>query len=387
MARAGGGMAAPFWALRCCRCRLFQVQQVGAGRAGPGSGLRAGTDPLCALLGQAEREVELQRVRPAAGGAEGLWPRVRPRLSAPRPEIKLAAGCVEESVNDSKNVAAQREDSSLQQEGRAEVSRWSKYLDKDSEGQEDGEDEAGMERQQFCSRRKNTVEEQRKQQNFLSSDVQDYAEENGAFQLAYGAKKRKKCVVAVADQDDGDAVSGDSMVPAVCESVAPEENTQTPTACTKPSKWEEFLSCSDSCSKNAARVTLSPQEGSGRLELHSTTAADDGVASRCLEQAGRALPPGTGFEFKKHVANTERLALKLLGTSSSCSVEDDVLFGEPQSQLIRAGSGVSGPTAGRCCLESMRRANALVNCNTGPNPSSVSCEHLFCTGEEFDDDL
>lgn len=199
--------------------------------------------------------------------------------------------------------------------------------------------------------------------------------------------QRKKCVVAVADQDDGDAVSGDSMVPAVCESVAPEENTQTPTACTKPSKWEEFLSCSDSCSKNAARVTLSPQEGSGRLELHSTTAAEDGVASRCLEQAGRALPPGTGFEFKKHVANTERLALKLPGTSSSCSVEDDVLFGEPQSQLVRAGSGVSGPTAGRCCLESMRRANALVNCNTGPNPSSVSCEHLFCTGEEFDDDL
>lgn len=45
MARAGGGMAPTFWALRCCSCRLFQVQQVGAGRAGPGSGLRAGTDP------------------------------------------------------------------------------------------------------------------------------------------------------------------------------------------------------------------------------------------------------------------------------------------------------------------------------------------------------
>ncbi|XP_063205230.1 MRN complex-interacting protein isoform X3 [Chroicocephalus ridibundus] len=380
MARAGGGMAAPFWALRCCRCRLFQVQQ--AKRSGKWS---------CSVCGQQ------QAVQKVYG--QGSGPDCRhhvQKLNLLQGEAEEAIGwtsrCVEESVNDSKNVAAQREDSSLQQEGRAEVSRWSKYLDKDSEGQEDGEDEAGMERQQFCSRRKNTVEEQRKQQNFLSSDVQDYAEENGAFQLAYGAKKvktfeRKKCVVAVADQDDGDAVSGDSMVPAVCESVAPEENTQTPTACTKPSKWEEFLSCSDSCSKNAARVTLSPQEGSGRLELHSTTAADDGVASRCLEQAGRALPPGTGFEFKKHVANTERLALKLLGTSSSCSVEDDVLFGEPQSQLIRAGSGVSGPTAGRCCLESMRRANALVNCNTGPNPSSVSCEHLFCTGEEFDDDL
>ncbi|NXG90408.1 MRNIP protein, partial [Stercorarius parasiticus] len=301
--------------------------------------------------------------------------------------IGWTSRCVEESVNDSKNVAAQHEDSLLQQEGRAEVSRWSKYLDKDSEGQEDGEDEAGTERQQFCSRRKNTVEEQRYRKNFFFfCDVQDYAEENGAFQLAYRAKKRKKCVVAVADQDDDDAVSGDSVVPAVCESVAPEENTQIPTACTKPSKWEKFLSCSDSYSKNAARVTLSPQEGSGRLGLHSTTAADGGVASRCLEQAGRTLPPVTGFEFKKHVASTERLALKLPGTSSSHSVEDDVLFREPQSQLIRAGSGVSGTTAERCCLESMR-ANTLVDCNTGPKPSSVSCEHLFCTGEEFDDDL
>ncbi|NXS50202.1 MRNIP protein, partial [Balaeniceps rex] len=295
--------------------------------------------------------------------------------------IDWTSRCVEESVNDSKNIAAQREDSSVQQEGRAEVSRWSKYLDKDSEDQEDGEEAAGTERQQFCSQRKNTVEEQRKhQKSFLSSDVQEYAEENGVFQLAYRAKKRKKCLVAVPDQDDGDAVFGDSVVPAVCESVVPEENTQTPTACTKPSKWEKFLSCSDSYSENAARVTLSPQEGSGRLRLHST-AADVGMASRCSEQAGRTLPRGAGFEFKKCVASTEWLASKLPGTvvpSTSCSVEEDVLFREPQSQMKRAGSGV---------LETMRRVNTLVNCNTEPKPSSVSCEHLFCTGEEFDDDL
>ncbi|KFV55787.1 hypothetical protein N328_06596, partial [Gavia stellata] len=246
--------------------------------------------------------------------------------------------CVEESVNDSQNIAAHREDSSVQQEGKAEVSRWSKYLDKDSEDQEDGEEEADTERQQFCSRRKNTVEEQRKhQKSFLSSDVQEYAEENGVFQLAYQAKKRKRCLVAVPDQDDGSAVSGDSMVPAVCESVAPEENTQTPTACTKPSKWEKFLSCSDSYSKNAARVTLSPQEGSGRLGRHSTAAADAGMASRCSEQAGRTLPQGTGFEFKKCVPSPEHLASKLPCTtvlSTTCSVEEEVLFKEPQSQLI-----------------------------------------------------
>ncbi|XP_010073011.1 PREDICTED: UPF0544 protein C5orf45 homolog, partial [Pterocles gutturalis] len=251
--------------------------------------------------------------------------------------------CIEESVNDSKNTGLQHEDSLVQQEGRPEVSRWSKYLDKDSEDQEDGEEETDTERQQFCSWRKNTVEKRRKQpKRFLSSDAQEYAEENGAFQLAYRTKKvktseGKKCLVAVADQDDGDAVSGESTVPAVCESTVPVENTQTPTASTKSSKWEKFL-------------TLSPQEGSGRLGLHSTAA----------------------------------LASKL--SSTSCSVEEDALFKEPQSQLIRAGS-VLETASGRCCWESPRRASALVNSNMGPKPSSVSCKHLFCTGEEFDDDL
>ncbi|KFV07941.1 hypothetical protein N339_07972, partial [Pterocles gutturalis] len=228
--------------------------------------------------------------------------------------------CIEESVNDSKNTGLQHEDSLVQQEGRPEVSRWSKYLDKDSEDQEDGEEETDTERQQFCSWRKNTVEKRRKQpKRFLSSDAQEYAEENGAFQLAYRTKKGKKCLVAVADQDDGDAVSGESTVPAVCESTVPVENTQTPTASTKSSKWEKFL-------------TLSPQEGSGRLGLHSTAAADTGVARGCSEQAGRTLPEGIGFEFKKHVASTEQLASKL--SSTSCSVEEDALFKEPQSQLI-----------------------------------------------------
>ncbi|XP_050760993.1 MRN complex-interacting protein isoform X2 [Gymnogyps californianus] len=372
-------MAQRFWALRCCSCRLFQVQQ--AKRSGKWS---------CSVCGQR------QAVQKVYGQGSGLDCRHHvQKLNLLQGEAEEAIGwtsrCIEDSVNDRKNTAAQREDSSIQQEGRAEVSRWSKYLDEDSEDQADGEEEAGTERQQFCSRRKNTMEEQRKhQKSFLSSDVQGYAEENGVFQLAYQAKKRKKCVVAVHDQDDGDAVSGDSMVSAVCESVVPEENMQTPTACTEPSKWEKFLSCSDSYSENAARVTLSPQEGSGRLGLHSTTAADAGVASRCSEQAGRTLPPGRGFQFKKCVASTEQLASKLPGTMvprTSCSVEEDMFFKEPQSQSIRAGSGGVETTAGRCCLASVRRANTLVNCNAGPKPSNISCEHLFCTGDEFDDDL
>lgn len=202
--------------------------------------------------------------------------------------------------------------------------------------------------------------------------------------------QRKKCLVAVPAQDDGDAVSGVSVVPAASESVVPEENTQTPVACTKPSKWEKFLSCSGNYSEDAARVTLSPQEGSGRLGLHSTTAADAGVTSRCSEKVGKTLPQGTGFEFRKCVASTEQLVSELPGPmvpSINHSVEKNV-FKEAQSQqLIRAGAGVLETTARRCCLDSPRRTNTLGNWSTSPKPSSASCEPLFCTGEEFDDDL
>lgn len=200
--------------------------------------------------------------------------------------------------------------------------------------------------------------------------------------------QRRTCEVAVPDADDGGAGSGDRVVLAVCESTVPEENTQTPTACTKPSKWEKFLTCSDNYSGNAARVALSPQEGSGMLGLRSTTAAD-AVATGCSEQAVRSFLPGTGCQFKKCVGSTEQLASKLSGStgpSISCSVEDEP-FKEPQSQVLRAGSGVAETTAGTCCLDSTRRANTVVNGNTGRKPSSMSCESLFCTGEEFDDDL
>lgn len=47
------------------------------------------------------------------------------------------------------------------QGGRTEVSRWSKYLDKGSEDQEEGEEEGSTEWQQFSSQRKNAVEERR----------------------------------------------------------------------------------------------------------------------------------------------------------------------------------------------------------------------------------
>lgn len=186
------------------------------------------------------------------------------------------------------------------------------------------------------------------------------------------------------DRDDGDAVSEDRAVPAVCESVVPTETTQTPSACIKPSKWDKFLSYSDSSSHHAARATLSPQEGSGKLRLHSTAAAD--VASRCSEQPGRALTPGTSFQFKKSGVSTQQLASNLPGTlvpSTSCSVEEDALFKEPQSQLLRAGPGGVESTAGRCT----RRANTFVNSNSRPKLSNVSCKQFFCIGDEFDDDL
>ncbi|NXR50082.1 MRNIP protein, partial [Hippolais icterina] len=284
--------------------------------------------------------------------------------------------CVEDSVNDSKNRAAQHEDSSVQQEGRTEGSRWSKYLDQEGEDQEDDEEEAALERQQFCSQRKNTVGEQRKHPKcFLSSDVPEHAEESGVSQRVCQAKKHKKCFVAVPDGHDGDAGSGGSVIPAVCQSVVPEENTQPPTACTKPSKWAKFLSSSENSTENAA-VTMALQEGSGGVGLDSTAAGGAWV-----EQGRRTLPQGTSFEFKKCVATTEDLASRV---PSSSSVED--VLREPHSQVLRVGSA-AGTTAGRCCLDTTGRVKTLVNSNPGPKLSNTSCEQLFCTGEEFDEDF
>nr|XP_054498959.1 MRN complex-interacting protein [Agelaius phoeniceus] len=364
-------MAQQFWVLRCCCCRRFQGQQ--AKRSGRWS---------CSVCGQR------QAVQKVYGQGSGLECRRHvQKLNLLQGEAEEALGwtswCVEDSVNDSKNRAAQHEDSSVQQEGRTEGSRWSKYLDQESEDQD--EEEAALGRQQFCSQRKNTVGEQRKHpKRFLSSDVPEHAEESGVSQLVYQAKKVKtteckKSFVAVPDGHDGNAGSGGSVVPAVCETVVSEENTQPPTACTKPSKWGKFLSSSDSSSENAAAVTMALQEGRGGVGLDSTAA---GGAWRCSGQAGRTLPQGTGFKFKKSVASTEDLASTL--PSSRCSVED--VLREPHKQVLRVGSAAEN-TAGRCCLATTGRPNTLVKSNPGPKLSNISCEQLFCTGEEFDDDL
>ncbi|XP_064243757.1 MRN complex-interacting protein [Passer domesticus] len=364
-------MAQRFWVLRCCSCRRFQGQQ--AKRSGRWS---------CSVCGQR------QAVQKVYGQGSGLECRRHvQKLNLLQGEAEEALGwtswCVEDSVNDSKNRAAQHEDSSVQQEGRTEGSRWSKYLDQESEDQED-EEEAALERQQFCSQRKNTVGERRKHpKRFLSSAAPEHAEESGASQLVYQAKKVKtteckKGFVAVPDGHDGDAGSGGSVVPAVCETVVPEENTQPPTACTKPSKWGKFLSVSDSSSENAAAVPMALQD-SGGLGLDSTAA---GGAWRCSEWVGRTLPQDAGFEFKKCVASTEDLASSL--ASSRWPVED--VLREPPSQVLRVGS-VADTTAGRCCLDTTGRANTLVNSSPRPKLSNISREQLFCTGEEFDDDL
>ncbi|KAM4892706.1 MRN complex-interacting protein [Sylvia borin] len=366
-------MAQQFWVLRCCCCRRFQGQQAKRSRRWS-----------CSVCGQR------QAVQKVYGQGSGLECRRHvQKLNLLQGEAEEALGwtswCVEDSVSDSKNRAAQHEDSSVQQEGRTECSRWSKYLDQESEDQEDDEEAAALERQQFCSQRKNTVGEQRKHlKHFLSSDVPEHAEESGVSQLVSQAKRvktteLKKCFAAVPDGCDGDAGSGGSVVPAVCESVVPEENTQPQTACTKPSKWAKFLSLSDSSSENAAAVPMALQEGSGGVGLDSTTA---GGAWRCSGQAGRTLPQGTGFEFKKCVANTEDLASRL--PSSRCSAED--VLREPHRQVLRVGSA-AGTTPGGCCLDSPGKVNTLGNSNPGPKLGSAFCEQLFCTDEEFDDDL
>lgn len=282
---------------------------------------------------------------------------------------------IEECENDNRSAAVLRENNLVQQGGRTEVSRWSKYLDKGSEDQEEGEEEGSTERQQFCSQRKNAVEERRKKQkSFLYSDVQENSEEDGAFQLANQAKKHKKCSTAVPDEDD---VSADSVVPTVFESIVPQQNNQPPAACTKPSKWEKYLSYSNNCSENAVLATLSPQDGSGRLGPHSTTAVS--MATTHLEQAQSALPLATDFECKKCIASTEHLALKQPGSvlpSISCSGEKDALAKEPQSQVLWAGAGDFNSGSRPPAPTHMR-----------PKPHTTSCERLFCTGDDFDDDF
>ncbi|KAM8798853.1 MRN complex-interacting protein [Eudromia elegans] len=204
-------MAPRFWVLRCCGCRLFQVQQ--AKRSGKWS---------CAVCGQK------QTVQKVYGEGSALDCRLHvQKLNLLQGEVEEARSwtprCVEDSVDINKNTAVESEGRSLvQQEGKAEVSRWSKYLDKSNESQEDEVDEESRERQQFCSWTKNAVEGQRKHQNsFPYTGVQELPEENGAFQTANQAKKvkiseRKQCSLAVLNQGDGAAGCGDRMIPASC---------------------------------------------------------------------------------------------------------------------------------------------------------------------------
>ncbi|XP_015731159.1 MRN complex-interacting protein isoform X2 [Coturnix japonica] len=359
-------MAAPCWVLRCCSCRRFQAQQAKRSRKWSCSvcGQRQALHKLYGQGSGRDCRLHVQKLNLLQGDAEEAAAR--------------SARYTEECENDNRNAAVLHENSLVQQGERTEISRWSKYLDKGSEDQEEGEEEGSTARQQFCSQRKNAVEERRqKQKSFLYSDFQENSEEDGAFQLLYQAKKCKKCSTEVPDEGDGDAVSADSVVPAVFESIVPQQNSQPPAACTKPSKWEKYLSCSNNCSENAVMATLSPQDGSGRLGPHSTTAVS--MATTHLEQAQSALPLGTDFERKKCIPSTEQLALKLPGSvqpSISCSGEKDALAKEPPSQLLWAG-------AGDFSTGSRPPAPTLVR----PKPHTSSCERLFCTGDDFDDDF
>ncbi|NXA32208.1 MRNIP protein, partial [Eudromia elegans] len=302
--------------------------------------------------------------------------------------------CVEDSVDINKNTAVESEGRSLvQQVGKAEVSRWSKYLDKSNESQEDEVDEESRERQQFCSWTKNAVEGQRKHQNsFPYTGVQELPEENGAFQTANQAKKRKQCSLAVLNQGDGAAGCGDRMIPASCETAVPQGNTQAPAPSIKPSKWEKFLSFSDNCSETTAKVTLPPQEGSRKLGPPST-AADIFMAGKYSRQAGHFLLPGLGDrEIKECLATTEQFASKLPGTTVPGTSSEDVLFKEPQGPLIRAGSAALDSTAGRgsealTVMSVCPPAPTLVLSPLRLKPGSTSHKFLFCTGEEFDDNL
>ncbi|NWX83595.1 MRNIP protein, partial [Nothoprocta pentlandii] len=276
--------------------------------------------------------------------------------------------CVEDSVDANKNSAVESEGRSLlQQVGKAEVSRWSKYLDESNETQDD--DEESGERQEFCSWRMNTVEGQRYRKK-----------------IAFSRKQRS---LAVPQQGDGAAGCGDRMIPAACESAVPEGSTQAPAAPIKPSKWEKFLSFSENCGETPAKVTLPPQEGSRKLGP-PTTAADIFMASNYSRQAGNFLPRGLDdTEFKKCLSSTEHQASEAPGTTLPGTCSEQVLLKEPRGPLI-------GPVRS-AALESIAGRGpgahtALPMCPPPPTlilspPRSTSHKSLFCTGEEFDDNL
>ncbi|XP_019361705.1 PREDICTED: UPF0544 protein C5orf45 homolog [Gavialis gangeticus] len=401
-------MAERFQVLRCCSCRAFQVQQVKRSRCWS-----------CAVCG--ERQALL---RDYGRGCAADCRRHVQKLNRLRGEAeqaaRAAARCIEESVDDKKYTAVEPEGSLGWQEQEVEVrpfvSRWNKYLDKGSEDVEE-EEELHSNRQQLCSHQ-NCVQEQRKRSSsFHSSDAQEHCEENRACGLTYQAKKVKafesrKTSVAVTEQDHEDVLCDGIVVPAPNRPLVSEEaSSRVRSSHVTASKWKTFLSSTSDYIEDKDKTTLTAH----KLEPLKATAADFPTSGGYAQWEEESLTPDAVAQIKNSFNNNKctaqqhaskphsTAATKHVKTAFNVSNEaaGDMTCGNCEDHLMGAGSAVAERNKERLCMVDSTvmpagklskasvtpSAGSFVSCSVVSNPLTTPHNGLFCTGDDFDDDL
>ncbi|XP_075756638.1 MRN complex-interacting protein [Pelodiscus sinensis] len=392
-------MGPRFQVLRCVSCGTFQVHQVIKNKKWS-----------CKVCGEKQ---SLLKVYGQGSGSDCR--RHVQKLNLLRAGTEVAAKgtswCVEELVHDDKeNTTIPQEENLCWQEQELEfsplVSRWNKYLDKDSEDQE----EECTDKEQLYSPKRNIVAEQRKRKSsFHHNDAQECLEEKEVYGLTYQAKKVKtfenrKDFTAVAERDSGDYVCNQVVVPAI---------TLAQSSDVIVSKWEKFILSPNSY--NNGNTILATQKSSWKLERQNATAGNFLMSDGYPEQKENSVSLGTGAQTEKNFTNNkhtaQKCATKLHSTTLAASVQTafdishastgDVLSGKYKDHLIRAGSHVAEKNEGRLCLAcTVVPANCLSkNAVTfasiepsagnrgGPQILAAPNSSLFCTDDDFDDDL
>ncbi|XP_059568893.1 MRN complex-interacting protein isoform X2 [Alligator mississippiensis] len=395
-------MAERFQVLRCCSCRTFQVKR--------------SRRWSCAVCG--ERQALL---RDHGRGCAADCRRHVQKLNRLRGEAEQAARaparCVEESVDDKKYTAVEPEGSSGWQEQKVEVrpfvSRWNKYLDKGGEDVEE-EEELHPNRPQLRSHQ-DCVQEQRKHSSsFHSSDAQ---EENRACGLTYQAKKVKafesrKTSVAVTEQGHEDVLCDGIVVPVPSRPLVSEAASSSVRSChITASKWKTFLSSAGNYIEDKDEATLTAQ----KLEPLKATAADFPTSGGYAQWEEESLSPDAGAQirncFTNNTCTAQQRASKPHSTTATKHVQTafnvssdaagDMTCGKCEDHLMGAGSAVAERNKERLCMVDgtlmpasrlskacvAPSAGSFVSCNVVSNPLTTPHHGLFCTGDDFDDDL
>ncbi|XP_050817573.1 MRN complex-interacting protein [Gopherus flavomarginatus] len=401
-------MGQRFQVLRCFSCGTFQVHQVKKSRKWS-----------CKVCG------EKQMLLKAYGQGSGSDCRRHvQKLNLLRAGMEVAAEgtswCIEEPVNnDRENTGIPQDENVGRQEEDVEfsplVSRWNKYLHKDSGDQE----EVYTDREQMYSHKRNIVEEQRKRKtSFRHNNAQECFEEKRIYGLTGQAKKVKtfesrKDSTTVADQDGGDYICNSVVVPAISEFWVP-ENTQAPeSANVTMSKWEKFLLSPSSC--NNGNITPAAQKSSWKLDTQRASAGNFLMPDEYPQQEEDSESPGPGAQTEKSFTNSKQTAQKYASKLHSTTlaargqtafdvshaVIEGVLSGKYKDCLSRAGSGIAENNEGSLCLAgTVMPANylskdAVTFTSTDPFASSSGVSQclsapsssFFCTDDDFDDNL